>query len=59
MAHRGVALAGSHRDGHCTHRPWASALLLGAVLGLVWRCSGKRGENRNGSGRVTLKRLPY
>ena len=47
VAHRGVALAGSHRDGHCTHRPWASALLLGAVLGLVWRCSGKRGENRN------------
>ena len=42
MAHRGVTLAGSHQDGHRMHRPWASALFLGAVLGLVWRYSGKR-----------------
>ena len=59
MAHRAVALAGSHREGHCMHRPRASALFLGAVPGLVWRYSGKRGENRHGSGMVTRGRLPY
>ena len=59
MAHRAVLLAGSHREGHCMHRPWASALFLGAVPGLVWRYSGKRGENRNGSSMVTLGWLPY